>query len=1211
MAISPTGPAETPTPDISDVPADRLDRLACALAASERENRMLIARQAASTEVLRTIAASPDDPQPVFEMIARRARELCGADQGAVTEYDGTLIHMRATDGYTVSAFFPRPPDLGNLHGRLVLGETLIHIRDRDATPEGSNASIAQRLGSRSLLGVPLRHEGRVIGGIVVRRSAPGGFTDDEIALVGSFADQAVIAISSATALRAQKEALEQQTATSEVLQVINANPGDTTPVFNVILERAHDICGADGGALNIFDGTNAHCVAVHGYPAAHAAQMLLRQRSPPNAIVQRMVMTGDVFQILDIQADVAHLRDAFKQDIAASGMRSGTVVPLLKDGTLVGFITAWRRSVRLFSDKEIALLENFAAQAVIAMENARLLGELQARTEELAVRNTAFSERIDQQAATIDVLKVMSASPDDTQPVFDQIVRRARELCNGRLVGLFEYDGELVHFRALCSPTSGSIAEWATENATAAAYASLWPMAPTRQSITCRAILDREIVHVHDVGAVPDVHATIQTLENQSQVSIPLLREGAAIGAITLTSAETGGFTDSQIALLQTFAEQAVIAIGSVATYRALRERTAELTRSVAELQALEEVLRAVNSSLDLETVLATIIDRAVPLAQADEGLIYEFSDAEQVFVPKAAYGMSGERVAALRERRIRIGETYLGRSAAERAPVTVDDVQTDTTTPEGRTLLQGIHAVLAVPLLREDRVVGGLVIRRRSEGAFTASTVALMQTFAAQSVLAIENARLFDQVQARTRDLNESLEQQTATADVLKLISRSVFDLDTVLDALTRSAATLAGADTGSMRVRDGGKFRVGANFGLDPAYVDFIQSLAIAPGRDNLSSRVALSLAVEHIPDNLADDELSDDLKRNSPNRSALGVPLVRNGRLEGMFTLGRKVPRAFTQREIDLVQTFADQALIAIENARLFEQVQARTRELATSLDDLRRTQDRLVQTEKLASLGALTAGIAHEIKNPLNFVNNFSALSVELLDELQEILAPQPISETARAEIDDLTTMLKGNLDKVVSHGKRADGIVRNMLLHSRESGGERRSVDLNATVDEALNLAYHGARAEKPGFNVTLERHYDPAAGTIALYPQEFTRVLLNLISNGFYAGARRKAESDDPSFEPTLAVRTQTRSDAVVISVRDNGTGIPEAVRSRIFEPFFTTKPAGEGTGLGLSLSHDIVVKQHNGSIAVESVPGAYTEFTVTLPRINTGAAP
>jgi two-component system NtrC family sensor kinase len=300
---------------------------------------------------------------------------------------------------------------------------------------------------------------------------------------------------------------------------------------------------------------------------------------------------------------------------------------------------------------------------------------------------------------------------------------------------------------------------------------------------------------------------------------------------------------------------------------------------------------------------------------------------------------------------------------------------------------------------------------------------------------------------------------------------------------------------------------------------------------------------------------------------------------------------------------LLTTFADQAVIAIENVRLFDSVEARTRELSESREELRAAQDRLVQMEKLASLGQLTAGIAHEIKNPLNFVNNFSAVSVELIDELREALGGAHLDSKLRAEICEIADTLQGNLDKVVQHGKRTDAIVKNMLLHSRQGSGEHRPVDINALVDESLNLAYHGARAEKQGFTITLERSFDPAAGEVDLFPQEITRALLNLISNGFYAATKRKTEANG-GYEPTLAATTKNLGASVEIRIRDNGTGIPSEVKEKLFNPFFTTKPAGEGTGLGLSISHDIIVKQHGGSIEVDTQLGEFTEFKIVLPR-------
>lgn len=459
--------------------------------------------------------------------------------------------------------------------------------------------------------------------------------------------------------------------------------------------------------------------------------------------------------------------------------------------------------------------------------------------------------------------------------------------------------------------------------------------------------------------------------------------------------------------------------------------------------------------------------------------------------------------------------------------------------------------------------------------------------------------------------QELALALERQAATSEILNVIARSPTDAQPVFDVISGRAQRLLGGQSALVtRVIDDMLHLAAFTAGSPDGDQGVRASFPVALTASGIHSRVAATATIAFRFDIETEGDVPNvvrEMARARGYRSIVVVPMLRKGTAIGTIGVSRAEAGAFGESQIELLKTFADQAVIAVENVRLFEEVQARTTQLSKSLDDLRAAQDRLVQTEKLTSLGQLTAGIAHEIKNPLNFVNNFASLSAELTDELNETLSRTVIADTVREEIDELSSLLKDNLLKIVQHGKRADSIVKNMLLHSRGGGGEHRPTDLNALVDESLALAYHGARTERPQLNVSFERSYDPAVGTIEIFPQEITRVLLNLISNGFYAVTERLGTCG-PDFEPTLSAQTRSLGQHVEIRIRDNGVGISPEVKEKMFDPFFTTKPPGEGTGLGLSMSHDIVVKQHGGNIDVESEPGVFTEFIIVLPRGSDG---
>jgi len=993
-------------------------------------------------------------------------------------------------------------------------------------------------------------------------------------------------------------EARQQLTATREILEIINASPGTVAPVFEALLQKAMHLCEAAFGFLATYDGERFRFAAQHGVPTelANYFETGLDQARPGDAH-WRLLAGEDLIHNLDqIDEDAYRAGNPLRRAVVdLGGARSALVVALRKDGVLRGAMTVYRKEARPFSATQAALLQHFASQAVIAIENARLFNEVQARTEDLR-------ESLQQQTATADVLKVISRSTFDLQTVLQTLVESACRLCEADIANIWRPKGTAFHLAA-----SFGIPGKDKERLKNAKYLGSISIEPGRGSIVGRVLLEKRTVQVHDIQADPEYELSevIRIGDYRTVLGVPLLRQGVPIGVIFLSRCTVQPFTGKHIDLVTTFADQAVIAIENVRLFDEVQARTEDLRESLQQQTATADVLKVISrSTFDLKAVLQTLVESAAKLCEADKATITRQQDG--VFYRAENYGFSDEFMNYVRNVPVVPDRgSATGRALLEGVVVHISDVEADPDyTFNEAQRLGDFRALLGVPMLREGVPVGVIVLTRSAPQPFTDKQMELATTFADQAAIAIENVRLFDEVQAKTRDLSEALVYQTGSGNILRVIASSPTNVGPVLQAIVESACELCDANDAVVRLRDGDNLRLSAHSGPIPTSLDKI------PIRNGTAAGSAfLDKKPVHVHDLLSSEgdqfpKAREMSRLEGGHRTILSVPLLREGESIGAIVLRRIEVHPFSDKQIALLQTFADQAVIAIGNVRLFEQVQARTKELAASLEDLRTTQDRLVQTQKLASLGQLTAGIAHEIKNPLNFVNNFSALSKELIDELSAALKPVALDDKKREELDELTQMLKGNLEKVVQHGKRADSIVKNMLLHSREGSGEHRPADINALLDESLNLAYHGARAEKSGFNITLQRDFDVEAGTIEMFPQEITRAFLNLISNGFYAATKRKTENGDSGFEPVLRATTKNLGSTVEIRIRDNGTGIPPGVKEKIFNPFFTTKPAGEGTGLGLSMSHDIIVKQHGGRIDVETEPGQFTEFKIVLPR-------
>jgi two-component system, NtrC family, sensor kinase len=1065
-------------------------------------------------------------------------------------------LHGVAQEGVeTVRRAFPMRSDDETITARAFRNCAVIHVPDVLADPLYQQKGAARAGGYRGCLGVPMVREGQVIGVIFVARATPGYFTDTQVELLKTFADQAVIAIENVrlfTELEARNrdvtEALEQQTATSVILQVISSSPTNLQPVFDIIAESAVKLCGAEVGLVTRFDGELVSIGAVFGTSQAGLDAIRRVYPMPPSgaAAGARAVHDCAIVHIPDVLADEGY---SVQEAALAAGFRAALGVPMLREGRAIGSIALGRAIPGEFSEAQIKLLCTFADQAVIAVENVRLFRELEARNSELTVA-------LEQQTATSEILRVISGSQTDVQPVFEAMAANALRLCDAKFSAIFRFDGELIHLAALhnVNPKSSDSLRGA------------FPMPPGRGGSTARAILTGRIVHIPDVREDSEFvfHGIAQSVDYRSVLCVPMLRDGQPIGAITLAGAEARPFPDEQVELLKTFADQALIAIENVRLFKELEARNRDLTAALEQQTATSEILRVISSSpMDVQPTFEAIAAAATTLCAAENAGVFLFDGELIHFV--AHHRWTAEDLDAIRQvfPRPPGGGSVTARAILTRAVAHVPDLRDDPDYEETSIILAGFRSVLSVPMLREGQPIGAINVTRREPVPFSDTQIALLETFASQAVIAVENVRLFKELQARTGELTQSVEKLTALGEVSQALS-STLDVETVLDTIVSHASQLAGgAGCAIYEYEEAAEqFELRATHGYDAGFVEALRAAPLRRG-EGLMGRAAEVREPIQVPDisqaGAYQSSLRDALTRFG-YRALLSVPLLREEQIIGSLSLTRKEPGEYSPEVIEVLKTFATQSALAIQNARLFREIADKSRQLEVASRH---------KSEFLANM-------SHELRTPLNAIIGFS----EVLNERM---------------FGELNDKQEEYLKDIHASGQHLLSLINDILDLSKIEAGrmelELSDFDLPAAVDNAVTLVRE--RASRKG--VTVGIAVGKQVGMIRGDERKIRQVLLNLLSNAI------KFTPQGGRIEVGAALDTG----AVEVSVSDTGVGIAPEDLEAVFEEFRQVGASAakqEGTGLGLALSRKFI-ELHGGTIRVESAIGAGSTFTFRLP--------
>ncbi len=1141
--------------------------------ARDLEKRLAESReqQAATAEILRVIGTSPTDVQPVFDAIVGSALRLLGGFSATLRQITGDHLDLVAfsTTGElgdeALRGLSQLPLVDDPLFAQVVRDRAPCIASDTERDPRvGSRRrDVARARGYRSMLIVPMLFGGGVIGAITVTRREPGPFTDDQIGLLKTFADQAVIAIENVrlfTELQASNrhltEALEQQTATAEILKVISGTPTDAQPVFDTIVRNAGRVCDAVDATL-ILRKDEGMTIGAHWGPIG--AVVGTRVPLTRGSVMGRTIVDARPIHVVDLQT--ASEFPEGRELALHWGHRTTLGAPLLREGDALGALLIRRTEVRPFSDAQISMLQTFADQAVIAIENVRLFTELKASNRELTTA-------LDTQTATSDILRVISQSQTNVQPVFDAIVASAIRLLGGYSGSLTRIAGDQIELAAFTS----------TEDAGNATLRALFPRSIHSEGLHAHVCRDRAPISVADAHTDPRVaeagRANARIRGYQSLVVVPMLHHGEAVGTISVTRPAPGGFTDDEIALLKTFADQAVIAIENVRLFTELREKNEALTVAHAQVSetleqqtATAEILRVISSSpTDAQPVFDVIVERAVRLCGARFGRVYRFDGG--VIQMVAGHGISPVGLGEFQRifPRPASDDTLAGRVILSRQPAFVQDIERDEGVPAlSRRMIQalGTRSQITIPMLRAGEPIGAMTLGWAEPEAFDEQQIALVKTFADQAVIAIENVRLFKELQARTDELTRSVDQLTALGEISRAVS-STLDVETVLQTIVSRASQLAGADGCAIYEYDAATeaFHIRATHNLDAVLVATLRASPLRKG-EGAMGRAAEAREPIQVADIAAPGAYQSHIRDtllSAGYRALLSVPLLREGEIIGSLSLNRHAPGEFPPEAVEVLKTFATQSALAIQNARLFREIADKSRQLEVASQH---------KSEFLANM-------SHELRTPLNAIIGFSEV----------------LNERMFGELNDKQAEY---LKDIHASGEHLLSLINDILDLSKVEAGrmelELTDYDLPAAVDNAVTLVRERANRKGIAVSIAVEEQIGMMRGD----ERKIRQVLLNLLSNAI-------------KFTPEggrIEVAAVPNDGSVEVSVSDTGVGIAPEDHEAVFEEFRQVGASAakqEGTGLGLALAR-LFIELHGGKIWVTSQVGAGSTFTFTLP--------